>query len=191
MSGPTTLARSEADAFERGLFKQQTLTTVRYADPVAWIVATAAVRAFGAAHDAVVAAGDRVGVVVTSARGPVETMAWVATAARDGFSSPLRYPATNPGSLAGVTCIALGLRGPTLVLTMPPEQGARLGLVLGERWIARGDVLLALVATCWEPSPGKQAARCMLVGAGAGGPPVDAATDGAWLAALDARSVRA
>ena len=151
--------------------------------------ATAAARAFAAAPEAVAAAGDRVGVVVTSPRGPVETMAWVAQATREGFSSPLRYPATNPGSLAGVTCIALCLRGPTLVLTMPPAQGAPLGLLLGQRWMARGDVAIALVATCWEQAPGKHAARCLLLGGPSNAKPFDPAGDGSWLAASDARSV--
>ena len=114
------------------------MATVRYADPSAWIVATAAARALAAAPQAVTTAGDRIGVVVTSPRGPIETMAWVASAAREGYSSPLRYPATNPGSLAGVACIALTLRGPTLVLTMAPGQGGALAVVLGERWISEG-----------------------------------------------------
>ena len=47
------------------------------------------------------------GVLVTSPRGPVETIEAVAQAAREGFSSPLRYPASNPGSLAGVTANAV------------------------------------------------------------------------------------
>jgi hypothetical protein len=184
MSAPTTtLGRAEADRFEKSLFRPQAVTTVRYADPAAWVVATAAARACAAARDAVAAAGERVGVVVTSPRGPVETMAWVASAAREGFSSPLRYPATNPGSLAGVTCIALCLRGPTLVLTMPPAQGAPLGLLLGKRWIARGDVVLALVAASWEQSPGKHVARCLLVGP-SGAPQSDPEDDRLWLSGI-------
>jgi hypothetical protein len=94
----------------------------------------------------------------------------------------MRYPASNPGSLAGVTCIALGLRGPTLVLTMPPAEGAPVGLLLGGRWIERGDVPLVLVGACWERSPGKPRARCLLLGRGAGAAPIDPARDAAWLA---------
>jgi hypothetical protein len=149
------------------------------------VVATAAARAMAGARDAVAAAGEGVGVLVTSPRGPVETIAAVAQAAREGFSSPLRYPASNPGSLAGVTCIALGLRGPTLVLTMPPADGAAVGLVLGGRWIERGDVPLAVVAACWERSPGRPTARCVLLGRAAKpdeGGSLDRSRDGAWLA---------
>jgi hypothetical protein len=185
MSGLRILARGEADDLERALFDRRALTTVRYADPAAWVVATAAARAIAEARAAAAAAGDGVGVLVTSPRGPVETIAAVAQAAREGFSSPLRYPASNPGSLAGVTCIALGLRGPTLMLTMPPEDGAPVGLLLGGRWIDRGDVPLALVAACWERSPGKPRARCLLLGRAAKvdeGLSLDRTRDAAWLA---------
>ncbi len=131
--------------------------------------------------DPVAAAGDRIGVVVTSPRGPVETRAWIASATREGSSSPLRFPASNPGSLAGVTCIALGLRGPTLMLTMPAAEGAALGLLLGERWIARGDVALVVVASCVERAPGKNLARCVVVG-GAPGGALDPQGEASWLA---------
>ena len=187
MTTPTTLARGEADVFERALFRSQVLTTVRYADPAAWVVATAAARAFAAVPETVAAAGDRVSVVVTSPRGPVETMAWMASATREGSSSPLRFPASNPGSLAGVTCIVLGLRGPTLMLTMAPGQGVPLALRLSEQWMARGDVTLALVAACWEQAPGKHVARCLLVGGPSSPTPDHPAEDGAWLAGLEAQ----
>jgi hypothetical protein len=185
MSDLSILARGEADELERELFEKRALATVRYADPAAWTVATATARAFAAARSEVTAAGDAIGVLVTSARGPVETIAAVAQAAREGFSSPLRYPASNPGSLAGVTCIALGLRGPTLMLTMPPAEGAPLGLLLGGRWIERGDVPIVVVATCRERSPGKHTARCLLLGRArepSATGSLDRLRDGAWLA---------
>jgi hypothetical protein len=189
VSGATVLALGEADVFEKTLFTKQAVSTVRYADPAAWIVATAVARALAAAPEAVKAAGDRIGVVVTSPRGPVETMTWIATATREGYSSPLRYPATNPGSLAGVACIALTLRGPTLVLTMPPAQGAPLAITLGARWIARGDVALALVASCRDHGePGKHTARCLLVGGASSAPALDDARDGRWLSGGDGGS---
>jgi hypothetical protein len=188
MTALALLARGEADDFEKPLFDKQAVNTVRYADHAAWVVATATARAFAAARDAVTAADDRVGVIATSARGPVETMGWVGNAAREGYSSPLRYPATNPGSLAGVTCILLGLRGPTLVLTMPTASGAPLATALGGSWIARGDVPLVVTAASWERAPGKHAARCVLLGAASAGPAYDAMVDGAWLAATEAGS---
>jgi hypothetical protein len=39
--GYAALARGEADGLEKSLFRPQALSTVRYADPAAWAVATA------------------------------------------------------------------------------------------------------------------------------------------------------
>jgi len=67
-------------------------------------------------------------------------------------------------------------------------EGARLGLVLANRWIARGDVLLVLVATCWERVPGLPVARCVLVGGPSDSSAVDPATEAVWLSTWDAES---
>ena len=67
------------------------------------------------------AAKDCIGVVAVSSHGPIETLRRVAEdAARSGFASPLRYPASNPGSVAG-DLIHPFLQGPTLNLLMEPR----------------------------------------------------------------------
>ena len=188
--GLQVLGRGEADGLRRELFDPRALTRVRFADPAAWATATAIARALAEAWDSVEAAGDSVGVLVGSARGPAQTMANLAVAAREGYSSPLRYPASNPGSLAGVACLAFGLRGPSLVLTMPAAQDARVGLSLAGQWLGRGVVPLVALAIHASRPPGRDLARCLILARrpDVGAEPADdpeAAAQVAWLAAVE------
>ena len=114
--GFVVFSRGEALRLQKDLFDRQTLGAVRYADPAAWVLATATARALRRKKGEVSAAKDRIGVVVVSSHGPIETLRRVAEDARSGFASPLRYPASNPGSVAGVSSILFGLQGPTLNL---------------------------------------------------------------------------
>jgi hypothetical protein len=157
------VARGEADQAQRDLFRSAARTLVRYADPAAWVTATAIARALDPVRDVVAADHERVSLVVTSACGPVETMASVAEAARSGFASPLRYPAANPWSLAGVACILFELRGFTLSLTLPPAAGVPIGLLLAGRWLHHRAVPLVLVASCSLREPNRYLARCLVL----------------------------
>jgi hypothetical protein len=183
--------RGEAVASKRDRFDAPALAAIRYADPAAWITATAVANAIEPARAAIAAEGDRVGIIVTSPDGPVEAIAAITEAARGGFSSPIRYPASNPGSLAGLASIAFGFRGPTLVITLPLARGVPVGLLLAEAWLARQLASYVAVATCVQrEADGKgahPAARCLLLarpGAAAAGPPLDRARETAWLEAL-------
>jgi hypothetical protein len=155
------VARGEADQPQRDLFDPAARTLVRYADPAAWVTATAIARALDPLRDVVAADHDQISVVVTSDCGPIETMATVAEAARAGFASPLRYPAANPWSLAGVACILFGLRGFTLTLTMPPATGVPIGLLMAGRWLHHHAVPLAIVASCSLLETNRYMARCL------------------------------
>ncbi len=117
------LGAGEAESHQPDLFEARARTAVRFADPAAWITATAVARAVSASSYSLLLPLHEVGVVVVSDQGPEATMAEVCAAAKTGFSSPLRYAASSPGSLAGVSCIAFGFRGPTLNLTMSIEAG--------------------------------------------------------------------
>jgi len=140
--------RGEAAEPEKELFDRRIITTVRYADPAAWSIATAVARALAPVRERVVAARDRVAVVAVCEHGPAATVADLAEATRQGFTSALRYPAGNPGSLAGVTCIAFGFRGPTLSLLMAPDTGVSAGIFMAERWIHKGVVSYVVLAAC-------------------------------------------
>jgi hypothetical protein len=187
------VARGEADQPQRELFDAPTRASVRYADPAAWTTATAIARAVAPIREVIAAERDRVSIVVTSARGPVETMATVAEASRAGFASPLRYPAANPGSLTGVACILFGLRGSSLNLTLPAAEGVPIGLLVAGRWLQNRAVPLVVLAACSLGGPGRYLARCLVLarqdsplGPGA----ADRSDPVAWLIAVPADLTR-
>jgi hypothetical protein len=185
--GPLVEAgRGEAAGLDTGLIAPRAVATVRYADPVAWAAATAVARAMAAFAERLGAQRDRVGVVVASAEGPTEAIAAVAKAAREGYPSAMRYPAANPSSLAGVTCIAFGFRGPTLSLLAAPGEGAAMALFMAGRWLGRGDAAAMAVAVCGRRAAGPVLARALIVEGCEGRPdlaPLDPEFAAAWLSA--------
>jgi hypothetical protein len=170
--------RGEAALADRKRFDAPALKAIRYADPAAWIAAAAVADALRPVREAVAAAQDRTGVVAVSAEGPVEAMAGMYEASREGVSSPIRFPASNAGSLAGLTSIALSLRGPTLMLTLPPDRGVPVGLLLAGAWIERGVVSFVALTACGLRE-GRPFSRCLLLGGD--GAPLDQTADVAWL----------
>ena len=183
--------RGEAAPAKRSRFDAPALASIRYADPASWVTAAAVANAIEAAANPaeVREAHDRVGLVVAGAEGPVEAMAAMYEAAQSKSSSPMRYPASNAGSLAGIPSIAFGLRGPTLMLTLPPDRGAPAGLLLAEQWLRRGVTAFVAVAACARRDTGP-VARCLLLGAGTVGESFDRERDTAWLASPPAELER-
>jgi hypothetical protein len=154
VSGPTNglwnasvVGSGEANSHQPDLFEARTRATVRYADPAAWITAAAVARAIAEVRDLLAVSQHEVGMIAVSDQGPAHTMAEVNIATATGFSSPLRYAAASPGSLAGVTCIAFGFRGPTLNLTMDPNHGVPLALTLCSAWLSRRVARFMVLAT--------------------------------------------
>jgi hypothetical protein len=137
----------EANSLQPDMFEARTRATVRYADPAAWITAAAVAQALAEVRDLLAVSMHEVGVIVVSDQGPTHTMAEVNAATATGFSSPLRYAASSPGSLAGVTCIAFGFRGPTLNLTMLPGNGVPVALTLCTGWLTRRVARYMALAT--------------------------------------------
>ena len=140
-------ASGTANSIQPDLFDPRTRATVRYADPAAWIIAAAVAQTVAEVRDVLAASKHDVGVVVVSDQGPTHTMAEVNAGTATGFSSPLRYAASSPGSLVGVTCIAFGFRGPTLNFTMPPESGVPVALQLCGGWLTRRVARYMVLAT--------------------------------------------
>jgi hypothetical protein len=153
----------EAESHCPELFEPRARTTVRFADPSAWITATAVARAISASKDLLTPALHEVGIVVISDQGPGATMAEVCAAAKTGFSSPLRYAASSPGSLAGVSCIAFGFRGPTLNLTMRIEDGLPIAFQMCSGWLARHAARFMVLATFLSSNTNNQMGRAVLL----------------------------
>ncbi|MGA3081576.1 MAG: hypothetical protein ABSD44_09360 [Terracidiphilus sp.] len=151
MSEPKTFilaASGEADSYRRDLFEARIRATVRYADPAAWMTATAVAFALAEFGDLLAQWRHEIGIIAISDLGPAESMTRMQTDATTGFSSPLHYAASSPGTLAGVSCIAFGLRGPTMNLTMAAREGVPVALTLCAGWLGRKTARLMLVATC-------------------------------------------
>jgi len=144
--GITVVARGEAAEPDKSLFDRQVITTVRYADPAAWTIAAAVHHAFEPIRETIQPLVEHVGIVGISALGPTEATAAIKQAAEEGYPSPMRYPAANPGSLVGVSCIAFGLRGPTSCLLMAPSQGVRVAMLAARQWLGRGAAHHVVVA---------------------------------------------
>jgi hypothetical protein len=162
--GLREVSRGEADEADKNLFPRQAVTAVRYADPAAWVTATAIARAIAPVQEDTSRERDRIAVLVNSNHGPEETIAALARAAREGYSSPLRFPAGNPGSLVGVSCILMGFRGPTLNLLMPPAEGVAIVWFMAGQWLQRQAAQFAAAAICRRLSPGRYHARAVLLG---------------------------
>jgi hypothetical protein len=165
-SAPLIVGKGEARQPHPELFEPRLRTVVRYADPAAWITAAAVSRAVVAIKEELAAVHDDMGVIVVSDEGPQETIQTLDEAAATGFSSPLRFPAGNPGSLAGVACILHGFRGPTMNFIMPTPSGVPVGLALAAGWLQRGVCASVVVAACARPDEKGLYSRSMVLSAG-------------------------
>ncbi len=177
------MARAEANRPQPELLAPQVRTTVRYADIAAWTTTAAVSHLFAPIQSQLASVRDHIGVIVVSDDGPQETMNTVAESARAGHSSPLRFPAAGPCSLAGVVCIAHQLRGPTLNLILPPARGVPAALAVSAGWLHQ-SVTFVVVAVFARRSSNGLLARCVLLAA-KGASLLQAApfneTDAAWL----------
>lgn len=153
----------EANSLQPELFEARTRATVRYADPAAWITAAAVARAIAEVRDLLAVSQHEVGMIAVSDQGPAHTMGEVNAATATGFSSPLRYAAASPGSLAGVTCIAFGFRGPTLNLTMNPDHGVPVAITLCSAWLARRVARYMVLATFRATDSTTEISRALLL----------------------------
>jgi hypothetical protein len=101
--------------------------------------------------------------IAISDQGPGGTIAEVLAEGSRGFSQPMHYAAASPGTLVGVPCIAFGFRGPTMNLTMVPQDGIPMALTLCVGWLARKAAKLMVVATCSTNSSGIMMSRALLL----------------------------
>jgi hypothetical protein len=157
------VAKAEAAEPQMALFSPSARNAVRYADPLSWTAATAVGQALSNLKDAIGHIRHSIGLITISEHGPAQTIAAVAEASAAGFSSPMRYPASNPGALAGVICITHELRGPSLNIVMPPAMAIPICAALAGSWIDRHHVPLVILLASTCVGSGKYLARCVLL----------------------------
>ncbi len=179
-------ASGEADAYRPDLFEAKTRATVRFADPAAWTTATAVAVAMAGAGDLLAEWRHEIGMIAISDQGPGGAMARVEKDGTTGFSSPLHYAASSPGTLAGVSSIAFGLRGPTMNLTMTPRDGVPIALAMCAGWLTRKAARFMVVATEFTHGSGAMMSRAVLLAprgfTGSSKPMTESVV--AWLAAV-------
>ena len=158
------LSHGEAAHPVREELPQRARRLVRYADPVAWQMATAANRALKGWSTRMQPFLNSVGLVSVSATGPSEALRHIASSAGAGLVSPLRFPAANAGTLAAVTCIAFEFRGPTLNLTMPCRSGVPKALEFADYWVSAQAISFVLVSSHIQLTASDHLARCVLFG---------------------------
>ena len=180
----------ESGSSHRDLFEARVRATVRYADPAAWTTASAVSVALAGSAELLAKWRHEIGMIAISDQGPGGTMAEVQAEGNKGFSLPMHYAAANPGTLVGVPCIAFGLRGPTMNLTMPAQGGIPVALTLCAGWLARKAAKLIVVATCTTSSSGSMMSRAVLLAppefSRLGTPLTESVIT--WLAAVDPES---
>jgi len=168
----TVLGRGEAAAPLMELFDARTRNTVRFADAAAWIVASATAHAVKDCKE-LGDLRDAIGIVTVSSEGPQGAMAEVEEGGKEGFSSPLRYAASSPGSLAGVSCIAFGFRGPTLNVTMPLPEGIPVAAFMCSVWLSSQAAKMMVLATLKKTASGEKLGRALLLSPERNGGPGD------------------
>jgi 3-oxoacyl-(acyl-carrier-protein) synthase len=149
-----------------------------YADPVAWLVVAAVEKALGPCRDDVLAEPDEVAVLVTADDTWLPTHRRIAEDTARGRVSPLRFAGSNPGILAGLTCSTFGLRGPSLVLALDPDDAADTARTLAADWLRNGKATYVLW-TALRRDHESHTADCVVLRAGApAGDPAGGSTGG-------------
>ncbi|MGV9306210.1 hypothetical protein ACWENQ_44990 [Nonomuraea sp. NPDC004354] len=112
---------------------------IGYTDPVAGLIAKA-VRESLVTLGGADGLGERsdVGVLAVSETATRHTLRQLAGNVSSGRLSPARVAGATAGTLAGLTCIVFGFRGPSLVLTSPPDAVRRTTAMIAYSWLASG-----------------------------------------------------
>lgn len=128
-----------------------------YADPVSWLVLEAADQAIGRCPQDLTECPEWVGVITISDVCTLHTMREVEARLAEGLISPLRFSGANPGAIGSLPSYFSGFSGPTLVFSMPPEQGLGMATALADFWLQEGIVKFVLINQHWVKSDGHHA----------------------------------
>jgi hypothetical protein len=138
-----------------------------YADPVAWLVVDAVEDVL--AHAAEVrTAGVDVGVLSVSSVATKHTMRQLAAGSGRGHVSPMRFAGASAGSIAGLSCIVFGFKGPSLVLSMSPGDGRPVAEIVARSWLAAGSCRYVILNEHETTTSGAHSVRSTIVDRPAG-----------------------
>jgi hypothetical protein len=132
-----------------------------FADPVAWLVCGAVESAIEECQQDLAGSRDHVGIIAISEFATLDTMRSIAATAGNGRVSPLRFAGSNPGALAGVSCISRGFRGPALTLSMCPADGVEPAVAIASGLLASGSASHLVLAA--HAAAVEHVARCVIV----------------------------
>ena len=85
------------------------------------------------------------GLIVVSDECSLNTIRELSRTAVQGTVSPLRFAGASPSIVAGLPALQQGIRGPTLCLTMPPDNASNAILALINYWM-RDCNIVAVIA---------------------------------------------
>ncbi|MFP1878579.1 coronafacic acid synthetase [Lonsdalea quercina] len=120
-----------------------------YADPLAWLVYDAVELALEESREAICAAKRTVGHIAISDQCTAHTLREIGTAISSGRISPLRFSGACPGSVCALPGQFLGFNGPSMVLSMPAEQGLPVAVAIAKIWL-REQAASHMIVTCHE-----------------------------------------
>ncbi|MFJ2745717.1 hypothetical protein ACIO3O_39365 [Streptomyces sp. NPDC087440] len=144
---------------------EQNNTPRLYGDPAAWAVVQGIRRTLPGwfERDVADAPLTETGVLVCSATTTRPTRRAVAAQGGQGRIRPRHFAASGPGLLAGLPCIVLGFRGPTLTLTAPYADIAADADALARTWLTRVNCRAVLLVEHAQPADHLHTVRCHLL----------------------------
>lgn len=120
-----------------------------YAAPVAWAVADFTRSLVEEAGGIV---PDHTGMIVASDECSLDTIRELSRTAAEGSVSPLRFAGASPSIVAGLPALQLGIRGPTLALTMPPDHASSAILAMINFWFRYGSIAAVIAVAHYRQS---------------------------------------
>ncbi|MFP1722843.1 coronafacic acid synthetase [Lonsdalea quercina] len=120
-----------------------------YADPLAWLVYDAVELALEEEKEAIFSAKRSVGHIAISDQCTAHTLREIGAAISSGRISPLRFSGACPGLVCALPGQFLGFNGPSMVLSMPAEQGLPAAAAIARTWLGEHAASYVIV-TCHE-----------------------------------------
>ncbi|AXW87067.1 coronafacic acid synthetase [Lonsdalea britannica] len=120
-----------------------------YADPLAWLVYDAVELALEEDREAICAAKRTVGHIAISDQCTAHTLREIGAVIASGRISPLRFSGACPGLVCALPGQFLGFNGPSMVLSMPAEQGLPAAAAIAKTWLSE-HAASHVIVTCHE-----------------------------------------